>query len=420
MKPTFVILSQVYVPDPAAVGQYVADAAAEMARRGYRTVVYTSRNGYDDATQVYPKREVRDGVEIRRLPFSSFGKDSMKSRLVAQIIFLLQAMVHSFFTSGLCGLMVSTSPPACGIGGAIVSLLRRVPIKFWVMDLNPDQLVVMNVLPAKAWPVRLFNLFNWAILRQARDIIVLDRFMAERVAAKATVAHKIRVMPLWPLQDQVHHMPHAGNSFRQQHVPAGRFLLMYSGNHSPANPLKTLLEAAQQTGVDPRLLILCIGAGAGKRDVEDRIAAGATNIQSLPYQPLAQINTSLSAADVHVVAMGDDMVGIVHPCKVYGAMAVSRPLLLIGPAQCHIHDLIQRFQCGWRIEHGDLAGAQRVLAEILATPEAELRAMGQRAAAAISQEMSRSELLGKFCDVLQSGLPPPKAIPALALGAAAP
>ncbi len=407
MKPVFLIISQVYVPDPAAVGQYLADAAAEMARRGYRTIVYTSRHGYEDSSVVYPRREVRDGVEIRRLPLSSFGKDSIKVRLLAQILFLLQAMFRGMFIPGLRGLMVSTSPPACGIGGAIVSLVRRVPVKFWVMDLNPDQLVVMKVVRPKSFPVRLFDAFNLAILHRASDIVVLDRFMAERVARKAPVSHKMHVIPPWPQEGLLQSIPHAQNPFRQRHVPPGRFAVVYSGLHTPANPLTTLLQAAERLQADPRLWLMCIGGGTGKKEVDDTIAAGATNILSLPYQPLEEIKFSLSAADVHVVSMGNDMVGIVHPCKVYGAMTVARPVLLLGPAQCHISDLIEKYRFGWRIEHGDVAGAEKVLRQILATPPEELQAMGQRAANAIAGTMSRKVLMGQFCDVLQRGLPLP-------------
>ena len=407
MKPVFLIISQVYVPDPAAVGQYVADAAAEMARRGYRTIVYTSRNGYEDSDKVYPRREVIDGVEVRRLPWSSFGKGSVKIRLIAQIIFLLQAMLRGIFIPGLRGLMVSTSPPACGIGGAIVSLVRRVPVKFWVMDLNPDQLVVMNVVGPKSFAVRLFDAFNLAILHQASDIVVLDSFMFDRVQRKADVGHKMHVLPPWPQEGVVQSIPHAENPFRQEHVPAGKLVLMYSGNHTPANPLTTLLVAAQRMSDEPRLLVICVGGGQGKKEVQAFIDAKAKNLVSLPYQPLSQIKYSLSAADVHVVSMGDDMVGIVHPCKVYGAMAAARPMLLLGPAECHISEIIEKHNLGWRIDHGDAVGAERIMRTILATPAEELHAMGQRAAAVVAEGLNRKHLLGRFCDVLQRGLPVP-------------
>ncbi len=404
-QPVFLIISQVYVPDPAAVGQHMADAAAEMARRGYRTIVYTSRNGYEAPAQVYPKCQVKDGVEIRRLPFSSFGKDSVKVRLIAQIVFLLQAMFRGLFVPGLAGVLVSTSPPACGIGGAIISLVRRVPLKFWVMDLNPDQLVIMKVLPPKSWPVRLFDFFNLVTLWRASDVIVLDRYMADRVAAKAKVAHKLHILPPWPLEDAQPNLPHADNPFRRQHVPEGKFVVMYSGNHTHANPLSTLLAAIQSLQADePRLLMMSVGGGAAKKEVDDLVAAGATHIVSLPYQPLEQLRISLSAADVHVVAMGNDMVGVVHPCKVYGAMAVARPVLLLGPANCHIEDLIKRYRIGWRVEHGDMNAAKQVLREIFSTPAAELQAMGLRAAEAISHGLSKSRLTAQLVEVLGRGL----------------
>ncbi|MBL8758119.1 MAG: hypothetical protein JNK35_06795, partial [Phycisphaerae bacterium] len=122
MPKTFLIISQVYVPDPASVGQHVADAAAEMARRGYRVIVYASARGYDDPSRRYPAREHLNGVEVRRLPLSSFGKGSIAIRLLAQWIFLAQAVVRGLFTRGLAGVMVSTSPPFCGVGGAIIGI----------------------------------------------------------------------------------------------------------------------------------------------------------------------------------------------------------------------------------------------------------------------------------------------------------
>jgi len=141
MRPTILIISQVYAPDPAAVGQHVADAAEELAARGWRAVVYTSARGYDDPGISYPRHELRNGVDVRRLPLSSFGKSSLAVRLLAQALFMIQATVRGLFTRGLARVVVSTSPPFAGAGGSLISMVRRVPLIWWVMDLNPDQLV---------------------------------------------------------------------------------------------------------------------------------------------------------------------------------------------------------------------------------------------------------------------------------------
>ena len=407
MKPVFLVISQVYVPDPASVGQHVADAAAEMVARGYRVRVLTSARGYDDLSRRYPAREVRDGVEVRRLPLSSFGKASIAARLVGQWLFLLQAMILGLVTRDLCGVMVSTSPPFCGVAGVVIGKLRRVPVKYWLMDLNPDQMVAMGLLPEHSLPVRVFDAFNRAILRQASDIVVLDRFMADRVLRKFDVRERMHVMPPWPHEDWLEDIPHSDNPFRSQHVAGDRFVVMYSGNHSPANPLTTLLQAAQRLKDDPRLVLMCIGGGGGKREVDEAIERGAHNIVSLPYQPLDRIRFSLSAADVHVVSIGNDVVGIVHPCKAYGAMAVSRPLLLLGPSPSHLSDLIEQHRVGWRVAHGDVDGAVLILREIMSTSADELREMGHRAAALVAGSLSRRDLMRRFCDVLQHRLPRP-------------
>lgn len=404
---TLAILSQVYVPDPAAVGQYVADAAEEMARRGYRVVVYTSARGYDDPSRTYPSRETRNGVDVRRLPLSSFGKSSIAVRLVAQALFLVQATARALVTRGLSGVLVSTSPPFCGAAGVAVSRLRGVPLTYWVMDVNPDQMVAMGRLGARSLPVRFFEALNRMVLRHADDVVVLDRFMAKRMADKVAFRREMEVLPPWPLENRLEGVAHEENPFRREHVPPGSFVLMYSGNHSPANPLGTVLDAVERLQDDPRLLLFCVGGGEGKREVDERVRRGVRNIRSLPYQPLDGIRFSLSAADAHVVSIGDEVVGIVHPSKVYGAMAVSRPILVLGPALSHAGELVDRLNIGWRVAHGDVEGAVRAIREMLETPAGDRIAMGRRSREAIVGELSRGSLLRRFCDIVQRRLPSP-------------
>jgi len=225
------------------------------------------------------------------------------------------------------------------------------------------------------------------------------------VAKKTDVPARLEILPPWPHDDRLENVAHGDNPFRREHVPPGAFVLMYSGNHSPANPISTLLDAVERLRDDPRLLLLCVGGGEGKREVEDRIRRGARNIRSLPYQPLERIRFSLSAADVHIVSIGDGVVGIVHPCKVYGAMAASRPILFLGPRPSHVSELIDTLKIGWRVAHADVDGAVAAIAESMAMPLEERLAMGRRARAAIEGRLNRDDLLNRFCDILERGLP---------------
>lgn len=400
------MISQVYVPDSASVGQHCADVAEEMARRGWEVRVLTASRGYDDPSLVFPMRETRNGVDIRRLPLSSFGKRSIPVRLLAQVLFMIQAVISGLLMRNVTAVFVSTSPPFAGFGGAIIHAIRRAPFLWWVMDLNPDQMVIAGKLRQTSLLVRVFDWMNRVTLRRAATVVALDSFMAARLNRKADVASKMDVMPPWPHHEVMgddegsvmDRLTLAGRAFRERNGFRDRFVVMYSGNHALQHPLDTLLDAAAGLEDDPSILFVFIGGGAGKRDVESRIMAGATNVMSLPYQPLDTLDESLGAADIHVVSMGSDVVGVVHPCKIYGAMAVGRPILFLGPSESHAGAIIEPRGIGWRVTHGDVGGAIAAIRAAAAMPREQRLKMGSTAVRTVSDNFSRSMLLSRMCD----------------------
>jgi len=401
-KKTLLIISQVYVPDPAAVGQQLADVAAEMASRGWRVVVLTSRRGYDDPSVHYPPRETIRGVEVIRLPLSSFGKRSIFVRLIGGVLFLLQAFLRGLFMPRLGALFISTSPPMCPPLAAMLGLIRRVPVVYWAMDINPDQIILLGRVKKCSLAARAFNLFNWIILSRAAAVVTLDRFMATRLNAKHDMGERLHVIPPWAHEEHLEPVPHAANLFRIAHGLEGKFVLMYSGNMSIASPLTTFLGAAVRLKDDPRIVFMFIGGGLGRKVVEQAIQRDSlTNVRLLPYQPMEQLKYSLSAADVHLVSLGDAMVGVIHPCKVYGAMAVARPVLVLGPSSSHLAELVETQRIGWRVGHGETAEAEALVRRLTSLPPTELEAMGERARRSLAERFSQAALRGRVADVIE-------------------
>lgn len=396
-------ITQVYVPDAASVGQHMADACAELAQRGSDVRVLTADRGYDDPAVRFPAREQRDGVGVRRLPWCSFGKGSIGARLLGGLSFTAQAVAHGLRGPRPDVVLVSTVPPMAPLAALALARLRGAELVYWVMDLNPDQLVALGKAAPTALSVRALEWMQRRVLARARTVVVLDRFMRELVLRKAPVAERTVVLPPWPHEREVVDLPADGNAFRMAHGFGERTVVMYSGNHSVAHPLDTVLAAATRLRDDERLLFAFVGGGLAKRDVD---AVVGPTIRSLPYQPLAALRTSLSAGDVHLVVMGNEVVGINHPCKVYGAMAVSRPILFVGPAESHVGDMLREHRIGWHVAHGDVDGAVRALEAIAATPRDELRAMGRRAGALVGSRYGRDHLQGAFCDAVE-GAPVP-------------
>ena len=424
------IISQTYVPDPAAVGQYMHDAAAELTRRGHRVLVYASERGYDDPGRRDPKRETRDGVRIRRLPLCSFGKGSIAIRLLGGFLFCMQVVLRGMWRRKVDRILVSTSPPMAPIAAIALKAIyrvtrfgRRTPMVFWAMDINPDQMIAMGKTHAGSWIARSFDLMIRVTLKRADAVVALDRYMGERLEGKVPLGDagqggKLVVLPPWPMEDHLAPVAHTENPFRAEHGwaspppakgprQADPVVLMYSGNISDAHPVDTVIQAAARTGLpaDGPLRVVFIGGEAGRAKVEAQAReAGAACIATLPFQPLDRIRFSLSAADVHLVTMGDAMVGIVHPCKVYGAMAVARPVLVVGPAESHAGRIVRDDGAGWQFEHGEveaLSAWMRRLADGDPELRAELATRGQAAHDTLRTRLSRDVLAGRFCDLFE-------------------
>lgn len=446
----FLMITQVFPPDPAAVGQYFDEAAQALHEAGAEVKVLTANRGYDNPDECFEPFENRGGVQIYRLPASSFGKASMVGRLLGQLSFLVQSLFRALFTRDLTDLLVSTSPPMCGVVAVVVGWLRpSIKIHYWVMDLNPDQAVALGVFGAKHPFVLAMDWLNRRILKRANTVIALDRFMEARLLAKLGLAESsinhqllknpILVLPPWPMGQHVSSVVHAENWFRKEQGWADKFVVMFSGNHSWVHPLTTILDAAERLKDDPRFLFVFIGGGKGKQAVEDRIERWKSEViekceieqvrddplindsstlpetssfysdssvcsqpavVSLPYQPLDNIRYSLSAADLHVVSLGNNMSGIVHPCKVYGALGMGRPVLALGPKDSYLNDLFSEGAFGWSIAHGDLDGAVKELKAAADLSDAERQAMGKRGQILIVDKYSRHGLLEKFVQVV--------------------
>ncbi len=393
---TILIVSQVYVPDPAAVGQHMADAAAELAARGHRVIVLTSDRGYDNPSIRYSRSEFIDGVQVRRLPRSSFGKRSIFTRGFGAMAFVIQAIVLSFRIPKIDVVIVATSPPMAPLAGWFVSVLRGADLKYWVMDLNPDQAIELGVLKRSSIGAHVLATMNRLALRRATDVVTLDHFMAARVNAHRDVTAKLSVIPPWAIDERHEILHHDENPFRREHDLAGKLVFMYSGNHSPSNPLSTLLEAAKRMTDLTDVVFMFVGGGVGMAEVR---GANSPNIRTLPYQPKSVLKYSLAAADVHIVSIGNQMVGIVHPSKAYGALAAGRPILLLGPAESHIGEILDQCDVGWRVSHGDVDGAERLLRSIVATDPRILAEMGSRARELADGPLSREVLRRQICDV---------------------
>jgi putative colanic acid biosynthesis glycosyltransferase WcaI len=270
------------------------------------------------------------------------------------------------------------------------------------MDLNPDEAIAAGWLKADSVGARILESMVRYSLQQAERIVVLDRFMKERIVRKDIAPEKVAVIRPWSHDDVISYNSEGREAFRKRHGLADKYIVMYSGNHSPCHPLETLLHAAKLLKTHPRIAFCFVGGGSEFPNVQ-KFARDQhlPNVTCLPYQPLDQLSASLSGADIHVVVMGDAFTGIIHPCKIYNILTIGLPVLVIGPTESHIGDVLRETNYNGQahvVRHGDASAVAEYLLK-MAAREAPLPREGKHS---VAGQISKSALMPRMIEIMET------------------
>jgi glycosyltransferase involved in cell wall biosynthesis len=409
------LLNQTFYPDVVATAQYLTGLAEALAARGHEVCVLAGRRAYDEPGRRFAKRERYGAIDIERVGSTGFGKDAKWRRAVDFGTFLLRAAFRVLTAPRADCVVALTSPPLVAALAALRCRLRSERLVYWVMDMNPDEALAAGWLRpgAVAWTLERVSRFT---LHAADAVVVLDRYMRERVLAKGVAAERLWVVPPWSMDRYAYFDPDGRAAFRERHGLTGKYVVMYSGNHSPVHPLDMLLEAALRLKAEPRFCFLFVGGGsefARLRALSENL--GLANVKFLPYQPIESLSESLSAADLQAVVLGSEMVGTIHPSKLYNILAVGSPVLYVGPERSHISDALQSIEaigsrdtgeqkkCSSkyiRVDFGNVEG----LTDWLTGDWSNWREAGRSTVSPISRSYSQERLLPQLVRIVEDGV----------------
>jgi glycosyltransferase involved in cell wall biosynthesis len=342
------LLNAHYWPDTASSGQHLTNLGEELARQGHEVRVICGRRKYDEPAVLFPKSEEHQGVQITRIWNSALGKGAKWKRAVDFATWLAAAQLALLREPKPDMVVTLTTPPLLSVLGARYAKRVGARLVPWMMDLNPDEAVAAGWLRQGSLMERFLRKALEKSFAQSAAIIALDRFMADRIAAKGVERGKIHVVAPWAHDKEVKPDPEGSKEFRREHGLTDAFIVMYSGNHAPIHPIKTIVEAARKlfvnvnVNVKEKIKFVFVGGGTGWEEIRKiKEKENLTNVICLPYQPLNKVGASLGAGDLHVVAMGEAFVGLVHPCKVYNLLSLGLPWVGLGPKECHLVDLLK-------------------------------------------------------------------------------
>ncbi len=368
-------INRVYPPDSGATGQLLSELAQGLSDLGWKVRVVASATTVGD-----PAAERADGVCVERVKGLSFTRRRHWRRAAAYMSLYPGLLWRALRAPAHSRVVTMSDPPLHLLLGVFIQKIKGGKLIHWAQDIYPELAENLGVLSPGGLLARMLRgLSTWG-LRKHQAVVCVGACMRDRMLARGIEPERLWVIPNWANTDSIRPLPAVDNPFVRAHGLDGRRVVMYSGNMGLAHPFAAIVDAVEI--LKPRLpdvLFLFVGDGPRLDWLKDQVRVrNLGNMQFLPFQPKEDLAQSLSAGNLHLASMREDLEGLVVPSKVYGVLAAGRPCLFLGPENSEAARLILRNGCGEVLSNPDgPALAQHI--EAWLSDEGRLYEAGRRA-----------------------------------------
>ncbi len=330
-------LTENFPPETNAAATRVYERACYWVAWGHRVTVVTCAPNFPHGA-VFPgyrnrwyQTEEMSGIRVVRVKtFIAANRG-----VVRRSLDFLSFMVNGFLAGLLQprpDVVAATSPQfLAAVAGWAVGAWRRVPFVFELGDLWPASIAAVGAV-RHGLLLRLVERLELGLYRRAAAVVALTNAFKRNLTERGIEPDKIAVVMNGV--DLGRYGPRPRDpALADQWRLDGRFVVGYVGTHGMAHGLTNVLDAAERLTPESDLRFLLVGAGADRDAlVAAALQRGLENVVFMPPQPKEIMPAVWSLCDVALVHLrGSPVFAGVIPSKIFEAMAMGLPLLLVAP-----------------------------------------------------------------------------------------
>jgi glycosyltransferase involved in cell wall biosynthesis len=302
-------------------------------------------------------------------------------------------------------LLVESTPPLVVLAGAAISFLRRLPLVHVVQDLYPEVAEALGVIRRGGVLAWLLRRIHRLAIGRAGGVIVLGRDMrAILVRDYSLEKARVTVIPNWADLAALTADEAAVAALKAHWGIAGKTVVMYSGNLGRAHTFDEVLSVAERWKGRPDVVFLFVGGGAHWDAVAGRARVqGLDNVVVKPYQERERLGVSLAVANVHLITQKAETLGLMVPSKLYGVLAVSRPVVFVGPAESEVALTLTETGSGKVVSPGDADALETALRGYVEDPQSARRA-GSAGRRWMEAQGDRKFRTAKYAEILRAAV----------------
>jgi colanic acid biosynthesis glycosyl transferase WcaI len=391
-RPRVLVLNQYYRPGVEATAQLLGELCEALTDEFDVTVVTGKVPGVTKQG-----RSELSGVEVVRVGSTAFDRSKLSLRALNYLTYIALSAVEGLRVPRPDVVVCMTDPPVIADVALVVAKRFGAPLVVVTQDVFPEVAVALKRLDNRALVFAL-RLATRVYLQRADRVVAIGERMRERLEAKGADGDRIVVIPNWVDVEELEPGPR-DNAWSREHGLDDKFVVMHSGNIGHAQDLDSLIRAATFLRDLEDLRIVLIGGGARREELKELARLLEVNVIFMGYQAREGLADSLSSADIHVVGLARGLAGYVVPSRLYGVLAVGRPVIAAAEDSSETANVVRGADCGVVVP----PGRPELLARAIRSAhdgEFDLSAMGERGRAFVAAEGDSLIAIGRYRSLL--------------------
>lgn len=410
-RKNLLIYAHYYYPDVASTGQILTELAEGLNDTFHTTVICTVPSYTGKISRYYRKHkyyyENINGVDVLRIRVPEFRKSFALSRILNITSYFFSAIAATFRVERQDYVFTISQPPILGgLLGVIGKKIKHAKLIYNIQDFNPEQVQAVGFTHNKLILNTMLLLDKYSC-KQADKIIVVGRDMVETLKCRFASPVPYAYINNWINEEEIVPLPSAHpkvEEFKEKYGLKDKFVIMYSGNIGLYYDLNNILRIIEGFSGDENVAFAFIGEGSVLEELKSYQARkNLTNVVFIPYQQKSDLVYSLNAGDVHFVVNAKGIKGVSVPSKLYGVMAVGKPVLGILEEGSEARMIVEEAGCGISALPGDYEAITELIEKYINLKDSdEIWEMGMRGREYLSENLTRRVSIEKYRDEILS------------------
>lgn len=404
------IHSIVFSPDGVSTAYLYNDIALGLVENGFGVVVLTTTPHYNLIDSELIKQPISrklyglyyqsyfKGIKVYHIPLKKYR--STIKRLVSFVYW----HVLSFFIGisiKKINFILSPSPPlSIGFVSLLIAKFKGAKAIYNVQEIYPDLLINQGNLNSP-FIINLLKSFEKIIYNYSSAVTTIDEVFYGTISSRFSKISKLKIIPNFvdtelykPLNQKLELPAVFGNE-------NGKIKILYAGNIGFFQDWEPVLFAAKEL-LEENIEFWIIGEGVQKEHLQLEIQnKNLSNVRIFPYQSRELIPVINNYADIHFIAINQQMELEGFPSKIYTIMACAKPIVVVTGENTPLHNFLKDKNCAELITSNrnvNFVAAIRKLAS-----DKNLRdLLGNNGLSEIINNYSKNVVVSKYANLLKS------------------